>query len=172
MGGDLKSAGYLRGDTGGAATGNGTVTVAGALALANLPQHTHAATFAAGAASLPVSGSVTIQAATTQATTNMNVPSTATGVKNWLGGLDGPTVHGPYVSALSSQAAAISGASLSNATADGSKVTGTVTVAQTPATAPTAFAAAGTATGVPTIPPYLALNFIIAVQGIFPTNPN
>ena len=128
---------YQLGQTG----GNAAVT----LTPANLPAHTHPATFTPG------SSAVTVQVSTN--TTNGALAPSAT--NNYLGGT-GPT-SGP------GQAAVWTNALTAPVPLGGvaGNISGTVTV--NPSPAPTA--------AVPTLPPYQVLNYIIAVQGVYPQRP-
>ena len=128
---------YQLGQTG----GNAAVT----LTPANLPAHTHTATFTPG------SSAVTVQVST-NTTGGALAPSAS---NNYLGGT-GPTSG-------QGQAAIWTNALTAPVPLGGvaGNVSGTVTV--NPSPAPTA--------AVPTLPPYQVLNYIIAVQGIYPSRP-
>ena len=128
---------YQLGQTG----GNASVT----LTPANLPAHTHPATFTPG------SSSVTVQVSTNTAGGAL-APSAS---NNYLGGT-GPTSG-------QGQAAVWTNALTAPVPLGGvaGNVSGTVTVSPSPA--PTAV--------VSTLPPYQVLNYIIAVQGIYPSRP-
>ena len=122
--------------------GNAAVT----LTPANLPAHIHSATFT------PSSSAVTVQVST-----------------NTTGGAQVPSTTNNYLGGTSTASAAAQAAIWTNALTapvplggvSGSAGGGTVTV--NPSPAPTA--------AVSTLPPFQVLNYIIAVQGVYPPRP-
>ena len=128
---------YSLGQVGGSAT----VT----LAPANLPAHTHPATFTPG------SSAVTVQVSTNTAGGALAPSAT----NNYLGGTGPTSGQGQAAIWTNALTAPVSLGGVAG------NVSGTVTV--NPSPAPTA--------AVPTLPPYQVLNYIIAVQGIYPSRP-
>ena len=133
----------------GEAAGSASVT----LTAGNIPAHTHPATFTGtgGGGSTPLS--VTVQAST-GATGNTNTPSTTN--KFLAASPGGPNGAQMWASSLSSPAIDLGGVTASGG--GGGITGGTITVG------PNATANAP----ISTLPPYLGLNFIICVEGIFP----
>ncbi|WP_422944098.1 phage tail protein [Undibacterium sp. TJN19] len=134
------------------ATGTGSVT----LTVANLPLHTHTATLDLTG----VSGNTTINVGTG---TNGSLPIVANngGLTNTAGGASGAAIFLPAGTAptapiaLGGVTTAITG-------------TGTVTNANTGSGTPTAFPVTTSSTN-SVMQPYLGLNYIIAMEGIFPS---
>ena len=134
----------------GQVAGNASVT----LTAANLPAHTHPATFTGtgGGGSTPLS--VTLQASTGTAG-NTNTPSATN--KFLAASPGGPNGAQMWASSLSSPAIDLGGVTASGG--GGGITGGTVTVGD------------NSPSGVPVeiLPPYLTLNYIIAVVGIYPS---
>lgn len=141
---------------------NGTGTANVALTVANLPAHNHNATFTPGGGG---GATVTLNASTDLATTSQPAAGSflATGK---AGGANQPLLYRPDAGAGT---VALNPAS---ATIGGSFAGGSVTVdntgSGTPLQAPVAVSVNGQ---IPTVPPYLALNFVIVVEGIYPSRP-
>jgi microcystin-dependent protein len=148
---------YQAGQKGGAESATGAGTVSVPIQTANLPGHTHPATFT------PTGGSVT--PAQVNVTATLATLQTAAG--NMLGQTPtaGPTaanIYAPAASPVSGQLAGVSGGS-------GGITGGTVAVQSNNPGTPTP--AVGTVSvPVATMPPYLVLHYIIATQGLFPDN--
>ena len=142
------------------ATLNGQGSAAVTLTVANLPAHNHAATFTAGGGGSP---SITLNASTDAATTSQPAVNSflATGKAT---GLNQPLM---YRSDAGTGTVALNPAS---ATIGGDFAGGTVAVADTGSgatlQAPVNLSVSGQ---VPTTPPFLGLNYIICVEGIFPS---
>lgn len=151
--------------------GSETVT----LTVANLPAHNHTATFTSGAVNLgtlqasgpvnvPVSGNVSVNAFTTDTTTTT---SPAPGTDYLLG----PAAGGQgrvYAPANSTPSGKLSGTVASGATASGNVSLG-VTSSGTPSVAGTVLVGnTGNNTAVNNMSPFLTINFLIAIQGLFP----
>ena len=125
-----------------------------AMTQANMPPHTHVATVSSGSSTVDVSLTVSLDEATDPAPTAGGYLATAAS--------SGASVTNMYLPALGS------GGSVTLAKASGQvSFTPTVTNASTgtgqPITAPVTL----TANSAPT-PPFLAMQYIIAVQGVFP----
>lgn len=139
--------------------GNGSAAVA--LTVANLPSHTHAATFT------PTGGSatVTLNASTDAATASQPAANSYLATAK-AGGLNQPMVYRPDAGA---GVVALNAGSI---TVGGSFGGGTVAVADTgtgtPLQAPVTVSVNGQ---VPTVPPFLGLQYIICVNGIYPSRP-
>ena len=152
------------GSVGGAAnstaTLNGQGTAAVTLTVANLPTHNHAATFSAGGGGNP---SITLHASSDAATTSQPAANSylATGKAT---GVNQPLM---YRADAGAGTVALNAAS---ATIGGDFAGGTVSVANTGSgttlQAPVTISVSGQ---VPTAPPFLGLNYIICVEGIFPS---
>lgn len=142
------------------ATLSGQGTAAVTLTVANLPAHNHAATFTAGGGG---SASVTLKASTDVATTSQPTANSflATGK---TGGINQPLMYRPDAGAGT---VALNPAS---ATVGGDFAGGSVAVANTGSgttlQAPVNISVNGQ---VPTTPPFIGLNYIICVEGIFPS---
>ena len=123
------------------------------LLLSNMPAHTHQATFAGTGGGAPTPPTVTIAVASTDASENDpngNIPAMLSAGR------------GSYTPLFAPASSATSGAHLGGVTVTpgsaGGITGGTVTLA-----------AAGSSLPFSILNPYLGLNFIIALQGIFPS---
>jgi len=142
------------------ATLNGQGTAAITLTVANLPAHNHAATFTAGGGG---SASVTLKASTDVATTSRAAANSflATGKAE---GLNQPMMYraDAGVGTVDLNPGSI--------TVGGDFAGGSVAVANTGSgatlQAPVSISVNG---AVPTTPPFIGLNYIICVEGIFPS---
>ena len=143
------------------ATLNGQGTAAVTLTVANLPAHNHAATFSAGGGGSP---SITLHASTDAATTSQPAVNSYLATGKATGGVNQPLM---YRSDAGTGTVALNPAS---ATIGGDFAGGTVAVANTGSgttlQAPVNISVSGQ---VPTTPPFLGLNYIICVEGIFPS---
>lgn len=148
------------GGYGGAESGSGTASYV-ALTAANLPGHTHPATFSpTGSAPTPVG--VTIGVADGAA----SQPSPKDGVLAIAA-----TSARPSTPVNTYAAAATAGATLAGVTVSGGGgITGGSVAVQSNNTGTPAPVALPAAT-VPVLQPYLVLNYIIAWQGVFPSRP-
>jgi len=134
------------GSTGGALTSQLTV--------ANLPPHTHAATFTSSgqsAVNVSVSVGTSSSAPITNPTPNSTVYLTAAQAQTESGDL--VVLSGLYANAITSPPAKLGGVQVT-----GNAAAGAVTVGAT-----------GSGTAFPNLQPYLGVSFIIALQGIWPT---
>ncbi|MBB2483635.1 phage tail protein [Mitsuaria sp. WAJ17] len=144
-------------------SGNESVT----LTNGQLPQHTHPASFAGQASGVSGSLSTSVSVDVGTSTANPMVPPT-TGATTFLSaatgkvGLNSVVFNGLYTNtAPDATKAQLGGITAStNAGALSSTAAGTVTVGP-----------AGSSLPVPLRNPYLGSNFIIALEGIFPTRP-
>lgn len=145
---------------GGAESGNGTPGAV-TLAAANLPGHTHPATFTpTGSAPTPVGVTIGVaDGAASQASPKNGVLATAA------------TNARPSTPVNTYAAAATAGATLAGVTVTGGGgiTGGTVGVQSNNTGTPTPVALPGAT--VPVLQPYQVLNYIIAWQGIFPSRP-
>lgn len=141
------------------ATLNGQGTAAVTLTVANLPAHNHAATFTGGGGN----ASVTLKASTDVGTTSQPAANSFL-AKAAAGGLNQPLMYRPDAG---SGTVSLNPAS---ATVAGDFAGGSVAVANTGSgttlQAPVTISANGQ---VATTPPFLGLNYIICVEGIFPS---
>ncbi len=138
---------------------NGAGTAAVTLTVANLPVHNHNATFTPGTGG----ATVTLNASTDVATTSQPAANSflATGK---AGGPSQPLLYRPDAGAGT---VALNAAS---ATLAGSIGAGTVAVDNTGSGAALQAPVTVSVNGqVPTVPPFLGLNYIICIEGIFPT---
>jgi microcystin-dependent protein len=152
------------------ATVNATGTASVALAVANLPPHTHAATFvpaglAVDTSALKVTTAITVGTDTTNGlaqvvANNGGLTSTATGQPSAAiylpanTGPAGPVTLGGVTSTVSGTAAVGGNATVNNA------MTGTGAILAAPVV---------TSATVNNMQPYLGLNYIICVEGIYPS---
>lgn len=136
---------------------NGQGTAAVTLTVANLPAHNHAASFTPGGGTAPAINVSTDVATTSQAATGSYL---ATGK---AGGVNQPLMYRPDAGAGTAalNAATVSGGAGGSVTVDN---TGSGTTLQ----APVAVSVNGQ---VPTVPPYIGLNYMICVSGIYPSRP-
>jgi microcystin-dependent protein len=138
----VNNTGTVLGKKGGSATANVTLTAN------NLPAHTHPATFTASGAS-----AVNVQAST-NTTGNTNIPSTA---NKYLAASPTGNLGASMWSNTLTGAVDLGGVT-------GGTVTGGTVAVNNNATT-------NAPISIPTQPPFLALNFIIATMGIYPTRP-
>ena len=152
--------GTVGGATNTTATLNGQGTAAVTLTLANLPVHNHAATFTAGGGG---NASVTLKVSTDAGTTSQPADNSYL-AKAAAGGLNQPLMYRPDAGAGT---VSLNPAS---ATVGGDFAGGSVAVANTGSgttlQAPVNISVNGQ---VATTPPFLGLNYIICVEGIFPS---
>lgn len=164
----------------GSATAAFNVTSTGTLQAANLPQHTHTASFTptTGPVNFTIPATTGTQSvtttlnATTNATGNAQSPSATTPMLS-NSGISGVKIYGPT---QTTNLVPLTGI---NSTLDGTPSTpalsgsvdavngGTVTVNPAGSATPTSFAVSGMGS-VNVTQPSLYLNFIIAVEGIYP----
>ena len=135
------------------ASGTATAT----LTVANLPAHNHPATFTAGGGGAPIT--VDINVSTADGT------SAAPLTSGYLaaGATEGTST--PFLYAAGGTLTKLNGAT---ATVSGGTGGGTVTVGNTGGGTPVV-AAVTTAGDVPTVPPFQTIQYIICVEGIFPS---
>ncbi len=140
------------------ATLNGQGTAAVTLTVANLPAHNHTASFSAGGGT-PAAVHVSTDVATTSQAGEGSYLAMAK-----AGGVNQPLLYRPDAGAGT--------AALNAATISGGIGGGTVTVDNTgsgaTAQAPVTVSVNGQ---VPTVPPFIGLNFMICVEGIYPSRP-
>lgn len=184
----------VNGATGGFFHPQMNVTTSGQFTLnANqIPGHTHPATFAATTASVPVTVSapsgimnVTIPVGTT--TPSNGPPQPLTGNVSLMNATAGANLRGLYTTGAPGPTVSLAGVTATGTpggtfTGNVTTVTGgNVTVSQNTGGSAVSFTANGATTvvsgstsgnmGLP-LPPYQAIGFMIAVQGIYPVNPN
>jgi len=164
------------GGTGGVYLPTPTVNANGVLTASNLPGHTHPAIFTATTGNVPVTVAapastlaVTIPVASTAPSSA--IPANLSGTVYLANTAGPPASRGPF------QSSAGSGATLGNnvtgnpgGTFTGNVTTvtgGAVTVQPNTSTNPTAFTVTGQTAHVQ-LPPYLAINFLILTNGIYP----
>lgn len=137
---------------------NGTGVAAVTLTVANLPAHNHTATFAASGGG----GASTLNVSTDVATTSQAAPNSylATGK---AGGLNQPLMYRPDAG---SGTAALNAGSISGGGGGGGTVTVNNTGSGTPLQAPVTVSVNGQ---IPTVPPFVGVQYIICVEGIFPS---
>lgn len=138
---------------------NGTGTAAVTLTVANLPAHSHTATFApAGGAG----GAAKLNVSTDVATTSLAGPGSylATGK---AGGPNQPLMYRPDAG---SGTTALNDGSISGGGGGGGTVTVDNTGSGTALQAPVTVSVTGQ---IPTVPPFVGVQYIICVEGIFPS---
>lgn len=145
-------------------SGSATVALSGSasvsLSEANLPSHSHAASFSGSATPVSVAMHVSAGPGTSSTPTE----------GDYIGA---PIPGGPGVAPKLYRSDAGSGTvtlNAASATVSGGMAGGTVTVQATGAGAP-AVAPVSVSGTVPTMPPFLGSNFIICVDGIYPSRP-
>lgn len=182
---------YVQGTTAGQTTATvSTQSGAGGLVLANMPQHTHGATFAptTGSQSVVIPGTAASGSITASATTDI-VPGSAgvdplpkisnyylTGVTTSANGPVTQTVPGTDKSTLLGTTVSVDASNFKPAipqqTVSINTVTGgSVTVAPAGSATPTPFSVSISRGTVATEPPYLVLNFIFCMVGQYPMRP-
>lgn len=137
---------------------NGTGAAAVTLTVANLPAHTHAATFAASGGG----GAATLKVSTDVATVSQAAPDSylATGK---AGGPNQPLMYRPDAG---NGTVALNAGTISGGGGGGGTVTVDNTGSGTPLQAPVTVNVTGQ---IPTIPPFVGVQYIICVEGIFPS---
>jgi microcystin-dependent protein len=142
---------------------NGQGTAAVTLTVANLPAHNHSATFTPGGSG---NASVTMHASTDLATTSQPAANSFLATGKATGGLNQPLMYRPDAGAGT---VALNAAS---ATIGGDFAGGSVAIANTGSgstlQAPVSVSVNGQ---VATTPPFIGLNYIICVEGIYPSRP-
>ncbi|UOD30434.1 tail fiber protein [Massilia violaceinigra] len=137
---------------------NGTGAAAVTLTVANLPAHNHTATFAAGgggsAATVHVSADV---ATTSQAAQDSYLAA------GKAGGPNQPLMYRPDAG---KGTVALNAATITGGGASGGTVTVDNTGSGTPLQAPVTVNVTGQ---IPTVPPFVGVQYIICVEGIFPS---
>jgi microcystin-dependent protein len=138
---------------------NGTGAAAVTLTVANLPAHNHTATFTAGGGG---GGASTLNVSTDVATTSQAATGSylATGK---AGGLNQPLMYRPDAGVGT---ATLNPASIGGGGGGGGTVTVGNTGSGTPLQAPVTVNVTGQ---IPTVPPFVGLQYIICVEGIFPS---
>ena len=144
--------------------GNFGGTASTTLTAANLPLHTHAATFTPGGSSSQSTINATVSLPVSTAPGGQTAPSA--GSNNWLAGVNfndagsGATFDGPYTNTNPGAGASLSGSATGTVTLSGG-AGGTVSVSP-----------GGGVTNpspIPNTQPYLAVTFFIVTQGLYPT---
>lgn len=149
--------GTVGGNAGTTVTLNGAGAANVTLTMANLPAHSHTATFAAtggGAATLNVSADV---ATTSQAAQDSYLAAAK------IGGPNQPLMYRPDAG---KGTVALNAATISGGGGGGGKVTVDNTGDGTPLMAPVTVSVTGQ---VATVPPFVGVQYIICVEGIFPS---
>ncbi|MFL9484911.1 phage tail protein [Chitinophagaceae bacterium LWZ2-11] len=126
------------------------------LLISNMPAHTHVATFTPGGGGTPPTVTASLMASTQAATQNVPGTSGATTLGAPAFSANRVTQAVPAYVADSNPTVALAG--LSVAISGGSTGSGTVSNAITGQSVPT-----------PIMQPYLAINYVICIQGVFPS---
>lgn len=149
--------GTVGGNTAFTAVLNGTGAAAVTLTMANLPAHNHTATFAATGGGTPATLNVSADVATTSQAVQDSYLAAAK-----IGGPNQPLMYRPDAGkgTVALNAATISGGG------GGGKVTVDNTGDGTPLMAPVTVSVTGQ---VATVPPFIGVQYIICVEGIFPS---
>jgi microcystin-dependent protein len=141
---------------------NGAGTAAVTLTVANLPAHNHAATFTPGGGG---SATVTLNVSS-DASTSSQPSANSYLASGKAAGLNQPMMYRPDAGvgtvALNAGSATVGGSF------GGGSVTVDNTGSGTPLQAPVNVSVNGQ---IPTVPPFLGLQYIICVEGIYPTRP-